>query len=157
VAVKIQYPGAGEALESDLRQISRVAKVVGAWIPGIDIGPLAAELRARVAEELDYSLEAAAQQTFADAFRDDPLIAVPHVVTHPDRVLVSEWVESDRSLARLIADGSQDDRDRYGEVYVRFLFSGPKRAGLLHADPHPGNFRLLPDSRLGVVDYGAVA
>src|SRR3954464_3465200 len=65
VAVKIQYPGAGEALESDLRQIARVAKVVGAWLPGIDIGPLAAELRARVAEELDYSLEASAQQTFA--------------------------------------------------------------------------------------------
>lgn len=157
VAVKIQYPGAGEALTSDLRQISRVAKLVGVWIPGIDIGPLVAELQARVSEELDYSLEAAAQQTFADAFRGDPDIFVPDVVTHTDRVLISEWMESDRSLARLIADGEQADRDRYGERYVRFLFSGPARAGLLHADPHPGNFRLLPDGRLGVVDYGAVA
>jgi predicted unusual protein kinase regulating ubiquinone biosynthesis (AarF/ABC1/UbiB family) len=157
VAVKIQYPGAGEALTSDLRQISRVAKLVGVWIPGIDIGPLVAELQARVAEELDYSLEAQAQQTFAEAFRGDPDIAVPDVVTHTDRVLVSDWLESDRSLARLIADGSQHDRDRYGELYVRFLFSGPARAGLLHADPHPGNFRVMPDGRLGVVDYGAVA
>jgi predicted unusual protein kinase regulating ubiquinone biosynthesis (AarF/ABC1/UbiB family) len=157
VAVKIQYPGAGEALASDLRQIARVAKLVGAWIPGIDIGPLVAELRARVAEELDYSLEASAQQAFALAFRGDPHIAVPDVVTHTDRVLVSEWLESDRSLARLIADGDQADRDTYGELYVRFLFSGPKRAGMLHADPHPGNFRILPNGRLGVVDYGAVA
>jgi predicted unusual protein kinase regulating ubiquinone biosynthesis (AarF/ABC1/UbiB family) len=157
VAVKIQYPGAGEALISDLRQISRVAKLVGVWIPGIDVGPLVAELQARVAEELDYSLEAQAQQTFADAFRGDPDIAVPDVVTHTDRVLVSEWLESERSLARLIADGSQADRDLYGERYVRFLFSGPARAGLLHADPHPGNYRLLTDGRLGVVDYGAVA
>ncbi len=157
VAVKIQYPGAGEALVSDLRQISRVAKLIGVWVPGIDIGPLVAELQARVAEELDYALEAEAQQTFADAFRDDPDIAVPDVVTNTERVLVSEWMESERSLARLIADGDQADRDHYGELYVRFLFSGPARAGLLHADPHPGNFRLLADGRLGVVDYGAVA
>jgi predicted unusual protein kinase regulating ubiquinone biosynthesis (AarF/ABC1/UbiB family) len=107
--------------------------------------------------ELDYDLEAEAQQTFADAFRDDRFIAVPNVVANTGRILVSEWIESERSLARLIADGSQADRDRYGELYVRFLFSGPKRAGLLHADPHPGNFRVLPDGRLGVVDYGAVA
>ncbi|MGI8701904.1 MAG: ABC1 kinase family protein [Nocardioidaceae bacterium] len=157
VAVKIQYPGAGEALTSDLRQISRVAKIVGVWIPGIDIGPLVAELQARVAEELDYAMEAQAQQTFAEAFRDDPDIAVPAVVMHTDRVLVSEWLESEKSLSRLIADGEQVDRDRYGELYVRFLFSGPARAGLLHADPHPGNFRILMDGRIGVVDYGAVA
>ncbi len=157
VAVKVQYPGAGAALTSDLRQISRAARLFAGWIPGIDIGPLVAELQARVAEELDYSLEADAQSRFADAFAGDADIVVPQVVTHSDRVLVSEWLESKRSLARLIADGSQRDRDHYGEVYVRFLFSGPARAGLLHADPHPGNFRLLPDGRLGVVDYGAVA
>ncbi|MEJ7690760.1 MAG: AarF/UbiB family protein [Nocardioidaceae bacterium] len=72
-------------------------------------------------------------------------------------VLVSEWLTSDRSLARLIADGTKADRARYGELYVRFLFSGPERAGMLHADPHPGNFRILPDGRMGVVDFGAVA
>lgn len=47
-------------------------------------------------------------------------------------MLVSQWLQADRSLARLIADGNQDDRNHYGEVYVRFLFSGPARAGLLH-------------------------
>jgi predicted unusual protein kinase regulating ubiquinone biosynthesis (AarF/ABC1/UbiB family) len=157
VAVKIQYPGAGEALTSDLRQIGRLAKVVGVLVPGLEIGPLAAELRARVAEELDYGLEADAQQRFAVAFAGDPLVAVPDVVMHTDRVLVSDWLDSDRSLARLIADGEQEERNTYGERYVRFLFSGPARAGMLHADPHPGNFRILHDARLGVVDYGAVA
>ncbi len=157
VAVKIQYPGAGEALRSDLKQIGRAAKLFAGWIPGIDIKPLVEELQARVAEELDYSLEADAQRGFAVAFEDDPDIVVPAVVTHTDKVLVSEWLDSDRSLARLIADGSQGDRDRYGEIYVRFLFSGPARAGMLHADPHPGNFRLMSDGRVGVVDFGAVA
>jgi predicted unusual protein kinase regulating ubiquinone biosynthesis (AarF/ABC1/UbiB family) len=162
VAVKVQYPGAGDALLSDLRQISRVARTVGGMVPGIDIKPLVAELQARVAEELDYALEAEAQQAFADEFRDDPDFRVPEVVDHTDKVLVSEWVESSASLARLIAEGTQEERNHYGNLYVRFLFEGPARVGMLHADPHPGNFRILPTpvgqlGGLGVVDYGAVA
>ena len=157
VAVKIQYPGAGDALLSDLRQIGRAVRLFAGWIPGIDVKPLVAELQARVAEELDYELEADAQRRFAEAFADDADIVVPSVVAHTKTVLVSDWLEADRSLARLMAEGTQGERDRYGEIYVRFLFSGPARAGLLHADPHPGNFRLLPDGGVGVVDYGAVA
>ncbi|MEJ7707875.1 MAG: AarF/ABC1/UbiB kinase family protein [Nocardioidaceae bacterium] len=157
VAVKVQYPGAGDALLSDLRQIGRAAKVFAGWIPGLDIKPLVAELEARSAEELDYDLEAQAQTQFAEAFADHPEIVVPEVVANTGKVLVSEWLEADRSLAKLIAEGSQEDRDHFGELYVRFLFSGPARAGLLHADPHPGNFRLMSGGRMGVVDYGAVA
>jgi predicted unusual protein kinase regulating ubiquinone biosynthesis (AarF/ABC1/UbiB family) len=162
VAVKIQYPGAGEALMSDLRQLSRVARTVGGMVPGLDIKPLVTELQDRVAEELDYRLEADAQRQFAEEFEGDPDIRVPHVVAHTDKVLVSEWVESKASLARLIAEGTQEERNHYGSLYVRFLFQGPARAGLLHADPHPGNFRVLPTADgslggLGIVDFGAVA
>jgi len=162
VAVKVQYPGAGEALMADLRQISRVARTFGGMVPGIDIKPLVAELQARVAEELDYSLEAEAQRAFAEAFRDDPEFLVPAVVAHTDRLLVTEWLDSPSSLARLIAEGTPEERNHYGSLYVRFLFEGPGRAGMLHADPHPGNFRVLPGAdgslgSLGVVDFGAVA
>jgi predicted unusual protein kinase regulating ubiquinone biosynthesis (AarF/ABC1/UbiB family) len=162
VAVKVQYPGAGEALMSDLRQLSRVARTVGSMIPGIDIKPLITELQDRVAEELDYALEAEAQAAFAEAFRGDPDFLVPGVVAHTDKVLVSEWIDSPASLARLIAEGTQEERNHYGELYVRFLFEGPARAGLLHADPHPGNFRVLATEDgslggIGIVDYGAVA
>src|SRR5205814_2527957 len=72
-----------------------------------------------------------------------------------DGVLVTEWVDG-TPLAHIIRDGTQEQRDRAGLLLVRFLFSGPARAGLLHADPHPGNFRLLDDGRLGVLDFGAV-
>jgi predicted unusual protein kinase regulating ubiquinone biosynthesis (AarF/ABC1/UbiB family) len=162
VAVKVQYPGAGDALLSDLRQIGRVARTFGGMLPGIDIKPLIAELQARVAEELDYGLEAEAQQAFADEFRDDPDFVVPAVVAQSEKVLVSEWVETTASLARLISEGTQEERNHYGDLYVRFLFEGPARVGMLHADPHPGNFRLLPTpdgslGGIGVVDYGAVA
>jgi len=162
VAIKVQYPGAGDALMGDLRQISRVARTFGGLVPGIDIKPLVAEMEERLAEELDYRLEAEAQQAFAEAFRDDPEFFVPQVVANTDKVLVSEWIESKASLARLIAEGTPEERNHYGSLYVRFLFDGPTRAGLLHADPHPGNFRVLPTSDgslggLGIVDFGAVA
>ena len=115
-------------------------------VPGIDIKPLVAELQDRVAEELDYALEAEAQHGVRRRrSATTPTFLVPDVVAHTDKVLVSEWVDSTASLARLIAEGTQEERNHYGELYVRFLFAGPARAGMLHADPHPGNFRVLPD------------
>ncbi|WP_330474281.1 ABC1 kinase family protein [Terrabacter sp. C0L_2] len=155
VAVKIQYPGAGAALMSDIRQISRVAKVAAGWVPGIELGPILDELRDRMAEELDYRLEAESQATFAAAFEDDPDFAVPHVVEGREHVIVSEWLEG-MPLSRIIAEGTQEQRDTASQLYLRFLLAGPARAGLLHADPHPGNFRITPDGRLGVIDFGAV-
>jgi len=155
VAVKIQYPGAGNAIINDFNQLSRIGRLFGVLMPGLDVKPLLEELKARVAEELDYELEAAAQQAFADAYRGDPDISVPNVVAGTRHVLVSDWM-SGTPLARIIADGTQEQRNRAGILLTRFLFSGPARAGLLHADPHPGNFRLLDDGRLGVLDFGAV-
>jgi len=155
VAVKIQYPGAGRALISDFNQLSRFARLLGTLMPGLDAKPLLAELRDRVAEELDYRLEAAAQQAFAAAYADDRDVCVPCVVYVSDHVLVSEWLDG-IPLATIIADGTTAQRNRAGIMLIRFLFSGPARVGLLHADPHPGNFRLLADGRLGVLDFGAV-
>ena len=156
VAVKIQYPGAGKALISDFNQLSRCARLFSALMPGLDAKPLLAELRDRVAEELDYRLEAAAQEAFAAAYAGDPDVCVPRVVSVSDHVLVSEWLDG-IPLARIIAGGTTAQRDRAGIMIIRFLFSGPARVRLLHADPHPGNFRLLADGRLGVLDFGAVA
>lgn len=156
-AVKIQYPGAGAALLSDLKQISRLTRLLGVLLPGIDMKSLTEELTERVTEELDYGLEAGAQLAFAQEFADDPTIFVPSPLAHTERALVSEWVDADRSLADVIATGTPEERDRLGENFVRFLFAGPRRVGLLHADPHPGNFRVMADGRLAVVDYGAVA
>ncbi|MCC3775672.1 AarF/ABC1/UbiB kinase family protein [Streptomyces sp. UNOB3_S3] len=164
VAVKVQYPGAGDALLSDLTQLGRFAKLLGPLVPGMDIKPLISELRDRVSEELDYKLEARAQSAHAREFAGDPDVTVPDVVHHGDQVLVTEWLDG-VPLSEVIADGSQEMRDRAGQLLARFLFSGAARTGLLHADPHPGNFRLLtgdaPDGppekwRLGVLDFGTV-
>ncbi len=162
VAVKVQYPGAGEALLSDLKQIARLARTIGPLVPGVDIKPLIAEVQDRAKDELDYTLEAEAQRAFAQGFRDDPEIVVPDVVEVGETSLVTEWLESPHSLAHVIREGTQEERDHYGELFARFLFSGPVRTGMLHADPHPGNYRILPTDdgspgRLGVLDFGAVA
>ncbi len=162
VAVKVQYPGAGDALRADLKQVSRLARTIGPLVPGIDIKPLVEELQDRIVDELDYRLEAEAQSDFAAAFRDDPEIVIPDVVAVGEKVLITEWLESPYSLARVIESGTQEERNHYGEMLFRFLFAGPARTGMLHADPHPGNFRILPGAdgrpgRLGVLDYGAVA
>jgi predicted unusual protein kinase regulating ubiquinone biosynthesis (AarF/ABC1/UbiB family) len=146
VAVKVQYPGAGRALLGDLAQLGMVARVLGPVVPGIDIKPLVAELRERVAEELDYGLEAAAQQAHAEEFAGDPDVFVPPVVHQGPEVLVTEWVRG-VPLADVIASGTREQRDRAGQLLAHFLFCGPARTGLLHADPHPGNFRLLPGER----------
>jgi predicted unusual protein kinase regulating ubiquinone biosynthesis (AarF/ABC1/UbiB family) len=154
VAVKVQYPGAGRALMSDFTQLARIGRLFAVLMPGLDVKPLIAELKERVTEELDYALEAESQQAFADAYAGDPDIYVPPVIATSEGVLVSEWMDG-TPLSKIIASGTAEQRNRAGLLFTRFLFSGPERAGLLHADPHPGNFRLLDDGRLGVMDFGA--
>jgi predicted unusual protein kinase regulating ubiquinone biosynthesis (AarF/ABC1/UbiB family) len=155
VAVKIQYPGAGPALLSDLKQLSRLGRLFSVMSPGLDVKPLLRELTERVTEELDYRLERESQEQFHEAYDGDPDILVPGVITGSERILVTEWIEG-TPLAAVIQGGTPDERDRASALLTKFLCSGPVLAGLLHADPHPGNFRLMPDGRLGVIDFGAV-
>ncbi|HYO86097.1 MAG TPA: AarF/ABC1/UbiB kinase family protein [Dermatophilaceae bacterium] len=155
VAVKVQYPGAGPALLGDFRRLSRVTKLATSLLPGIDLGPVLDELVLRVGEELDYAAEADHQRAFAAAFAEDAHVRVPDVVHQAGTVLVSDWVGG-IPLSSVIDRGSAQQRDRVSERYLEFLLAGPQRARRLHADPHPGNFRLLEDGRLGVLDFGSV-
>jgi predicted unusual protein kinase regulating ubiquinone biosynthesis (AarF/ABC1/UbiB family) len=156
VAVKVQYPGADEALRADLRQLQRFARLFQVLVPGMEVKPLLAELRDRMVEELDYRDEADNQRRFAAAYAEDPRLTVPKVVASAPKAMVSEWVTG-RPLASVIRTGSREDRDRAGELLAEFHFSAPTRTGLLHADPHPGNFMLLADGGMAVIDFGAVA
>ncbi|MGH3663101.1 MAG: ABC1 kinase family protein, partial [Micromonosporaceae bacterium] len=156
VAVKVQYPGAGDALLADLTQLSRFALLFKVLQPGLEVKPLIAELRERIGEELDYQLEAESQRAFHAAYAGDDDFAIPEVIAASNRVLVSEWIDGP-GLSTVIDSGQQSERDLAGIRLATLHFSGPARAGLLHADPHPGNFKLLSDGRLAVLDFGAVA
>ena len=156
VAVKVQYPGADEALRSDLRQLQRFSRFFQALVPGMEVKPLLNELRDRMVEELDYRDEANNQRVFAAAFRGHPDIAVPAIVASAPKVIVSEWI-SGVPMAHIIRSGSRSERDDIGTKLSLFHSCSPALTGLLHADPHPGNFLRLHDGRLGVLDFGAAA
>lgn len=156
VAVKVQYPGAEQALLSDLRQLSRMSRLIQPLVPGMEIKPLLAELRERMSEELDYRDEADHQRTFAAAYDGDDTVRVPKVVASAPKAMVTEWITG-RRLSDVIAHGTQDERNQAAALLAEFHYSAPSRVGLLHADPHPGNFAILDDGRLLVLDFGAVA
>lgn len=156
VAVKIQYPGAAGALIADLNSISRLARFIGLTIPGLDVKSIVTELKERVLEELDYIHESRAQKQFANAFEGHEDFLIPHVLSATPEVMITEWVES-KPLLEIINFGTDQQRNKYGQLLLRFLLSGPKIAGLLHCDPHPGNFRITPEGKMVVLDFGATA
>ena len=154
VAVKVQYPGADEALRSDLRQLRRLAPFFRPLNPGTDVKAVIDELYDSAVAELDYRLEADTQRVFAATFRDDPQFRVPAVLASSPKVLVTEWADG-RPLSRVSAEGTQEERDRAGALLAEFQFCSPVRARMMHGDPHPGNFLLADDGRMVILDFGA--
>ena len=156
VAVKVQYPGADEALRADLKTLSRFAGAIAQITPGADVKPILAELTERTEEELDYRIEADHQRAFTRVFDEHSDFMVPRVVASAPKVVVTEWLTG-TPLSAIIAEGTTAQRNRAGELLARFHLSSPALVGWLHCDPHPGNFMLLADNRLGVIDFGACA
>ena len=186
VAVKVQYPGVGKALRSDLRQARLLARVM-ARLTKLNVSGLADELAGRIVEELDYVREGRVQTQVAAAFtpripaalalaraagvHEPPgrtSITVPAVYAATPRVLITGWLEG-VSLSTLL-DGRMDllppgwrelDRRDAADLAARLLghaiYAPAACAGWMHADLHPGNFLLLPGGRLGMLDFGAVA
>lgn len=156
VAVKIQYPGADEALRADLKTMQRLVSVFKQLAPGADIQGIVDELIERTEMELDYRLEADNQRAFAKAYQDHPRFLIPHVVASAPKVVIQEWIDG-IPMSHIIRDGTPEQRDRVGTLLLELVFDAPGRLGQLHGDAHPGNFMLLPDGKLGVIDFGAVA
>ncbi|BAX91440.1 ABC transporter ATP-binding protein [Mycobacterium shigaense] len=156
VAVKIQYPGADEALRADLKTMQRLVGVFKQLSPGADVQGVVDELIERTEMELDYRLEADNQRAFAKAYRDHPHFAVPRVVASAPKVVIQEWIEGVH-MADIIRSGTREQRDLIGSRLLELTFDAPRRVEMLHGDAHPGNFMLLPDGRMGVIDFGAVA
>ena len=154
VAVKVQYPGMAEAVESDLRNLGLLLPLVKRLAPGLDTAALSAELRERVGEELDYEIEAQNHRAMARAWRGHPLAHVPAVDTmlSSRRLLVTELLTGRRfeEVKRL----DERERDRFAEIVFRFYFGTLTHLGRASGDPHPGNYLLLDDGRVGFLDFG---
>ena len=155
VAVKVQYPGIAEAVEIDLRNLHLILRLVKRMAPGLDVKAVGGEIRERISEELDYELEAQNHRAIERVYRGHPFVVVPPVLTglSSRRVLVSEYIEGLRfEQVKQLDDVT---RDRYGEIVFRFFFDRGRTLMVL-GDPHPGNYLLLDDGRVGFLDFGMV-
>jgi predicted unusual protein kinase regulating ubiquinone biosynthesis (AarF/ABC1/UbiB family) len=156
VAVKIQYPGADEALRADLKTMQRMVRVLKQLSPGADVQGVVDELIERTEMELDYRLEADNQRAFAKAYAGHPHFVVPHIVASAPKVVIQEWIEG-IPMSVIIREGTQEQRDLMGTRLFELTHDAPRRLEMMHGDAHPGNFMLLPDDKMGVIDFGAVA
>ena len=154
VAIKIQYPGVAEALESDLRNAGVLVRLARVMAPGLDAKAVTKELRERILEELDYEYEAQNQRAFARAYRDHPFIYVPDVITRLSRrkVLVTEFVEGVGFDE--VKELDEEARGRFGEILFRGSFGSIYHLQHFNADPHPGNYILMDDGRVAFLDFG---
>ncbi len=160
VAVKVQYPGVARAINDDLANAELLAtflKVAGAsTVIRSDIRAVAREAAARIREEVDYRHEAAMITAFGDLYAGHPFIRIPQVVPEAsgDRVLTMTYLEGMDFAAAQRA--GQDLKNTWAEAIMRFAYSNRRLANLLHADPHPGNYRFCTDGTVGFLDYGCV-
>jgi len=154
VAVKVQYPGVAEAIEADLGNAGLIFGSLKAVFPGLEPGPLVAELRARISEELDYTREAANQQLFVDFYAGHPFLHVPAVVHELStrRVLTTELATGARFDD--VLGWPQAQRNLVGEALFRFVFGSLYRLHAFNGDPHPGNYLFHPDGRITFLDFG---
>jgi predicted unusual protein kinase regulating ubiquinone biosynthesis (AarF/ABC1/UbiB family) len=158
VAVKVQYPGVDRAIRSDLDNAELLYGLFAQFaLKNLEVKALVDELRARMADELDYCHEAACQAEFAARYVDHPFIRVPAVVPERSarRVLTSEWVGGMR-WDEFLAGADQEARDRAGEVLMRFVQGSIHLHGVFNGDPHPGNYRFHEDGSVTFLDFGLV-
>jgi predicted unusual protein kinase regulating ubiquinone biosynthesis (AarF/ABC1/UbiB family) len=156
VAVKVQYPGVAEAIDADIRTADLLGTLLAFGFKSLNPEDMVAEIKDRLREELDYSLEAQNQQTFADFYRGHPFIHVPEVLHDysTSRVLITELV-SGSSFAEVL-EWTQEERNDVGEAIFRFVFRSLYRFRAFNGDPHPGNYIFHKDGRVTFLDFGLI-
>ncbi len=156
VAVKVQYPGVGDAIAADLANTELLGLLLRQGFRGLDPAEMVAEIKERITEELDYGREAANQAMFADWYRGHPFIGVPDVLPSfsTTRVLTSELVVG--APFRDVLGWDQEERDQAGEALFRFVFRSLYRMHAFNGDPHPGNYLFHGGGRITFLDFGLV-
>lgn len=155
VAVKIQYPEAERLIKTDTATMRFLTRVASKLI-GFDATPFAKDFTEQLQFELEFDREARAMRRVREMFADDEMIAVPTEL--PDysneRVLTMTWLEGTplSNPAQLVSEGHDLKwvADKIGQAYVRMIF----QEEFFHGDPHPGNLRVTPDGKLGLLDFG---
>ncbi|TDZ96009.1 ABC1 kinase family protein [Mycobacteroides salmoniphilum] len=154
VAVKIQYPDIASKVRADLKNLQLIAKLASKKMPASNSQAIVAEVQRQMIKEVDYRTELAHHQRIFDTFREHPGWRIPEPITElcTEHVLVTEYLDGVPFDALIGED--QPVRDRLGEAIYRFYCGEMYRTGFFCADPHPGNIMMLPDGRVGFLDFG---
>jgi predicted unusual protein kinase regulating ubiquinone biosynthesis (AarF/ABC1/UbiB family) len=158
VVVKVQYPGIDQALRSDIDNLGMVVKTMAFAHRALDGRRYFHELAEELAHELDYSREGRLAREFALASAGLPDIVVPEIVDErtSTRVLTMQHIPGQTLRTFLASKPVNAERLRVSGLLIRAIHGSFLVDGTVHADPHPGNFLVMPDGRLGVLDFGSV-
>jgi predicted unusual protein kinase regulating ubiquinone biosynthesis (AarF/ABC1/UbiB family) len=157
VAVKVQYPGMDKAIENDLKSVGMLESMVAPISKKLNARQTLDELREVFLSELDYAREAEMADLFRRLNAGDDEVHIPriHHSLTTRRVITLDFVEG-QSYADFCKTASQEAKNRAGKTIWTFTFRTMLRYGVLYADPHPGNYRFLPDGRVAFLDFGCV-
>lgn len=156
VAIKVQYPDAHRIVRSDLLQLRTFMPLIHRLIPTLDVKALLQEHADRLWDELDYTNEAKWQEEFRDIWNAEHpgVVTIPAVIYADSTLLVTEWLPGIPYAS--LQSAPVEQRDQAARNLARFTLWSPRIVGAIHADPHPGNFRLMDDGSIGVLDFGSV-
>jgi predicted unusual protein kinase regulating ubiquinone biosynthesis (AarF/ABC1/UbiB family) len=158
VACKLQYPDMPSTVEADLRQLKMAMAVYQRMDPAIHQDEIYKELRERLREELDYEREAAQMRLYGLMLRNYPTVHVPVPVPgySTQRLLTMSWLEGRPLMQRLSEDAPLEERNRLAEALFRAWYVPFYRYGVIHGDPHLGNYQVRPDGTVNLLDFGAI-
>ena len=158
VACKLQYPDMPSTVEADLRQMKMAMAVYQRMDNAIHQDEIYKELKERLREELDYEREAAQMRLYTIMLKEHPSVHVPVPITgySTKRLLTMTWLDGRPLMQRLAEDPPQEERNRIAEALFRAWYVPFYRFGVIHGDPHLGNYQVRADGTVNLLDFGAI-
>lgn len=158
LACKLQYPDMASVVEADLRQLSLVFNLYRRYDKAIDPSEIHKELSARLHEELDYRREARHMSLYGKMLASEPDVHVPEVVENlcGDRLLTMTWLEGEPLLEYIASHMIAEDRNRVALNMFRAWYVPLYDYGVIHGDPHLGNYTVRADGSVNLMDFGCI-
>jgi predicted unusual protein kinase regulating ubiquinone biosynthesis (AarF/ABC1/UbiB family) len=156
LACKLQYPDMASAVEADLRQLRLAMGLYERYDRAVSTAEIHAEIAARLREELDYEREAAHMRLYGEILRNERGVAVPrpYAELSTKRLLTMTWLDGGPILD--ITDAPLEERNEIALRMFRIWYVPFYFYGVIHGDPHLGNYTVAPDSTVNLLDFGCV-
>ena len=158
VAAKLQYPDMSSAVEADLKQLKFAFSLYHRYDSAIDTSHIHTELSARLREELDYEREELHMALYRHMLRDEPLVHVPDVIKElsTSRLITMTWLEGTPLMKFLELHEEQETRNAVAMAMFRAWYVPFYFYGVIHGDPHLGNYTMREDNSVNLLDFGCI-